>query len=172
MKYKSGFTLTEFLVSLIIGLVILITVVALSDVSHGSYNKLLRKAELYNDVGFGLSLLTRSIRNAVAVTPDNTANTIRTTNIPIITNPFQFDYTFSTAGQDFQYLDNTVIPTVTHTIFSGENNPTFDFRCEQDTDGNWIENSCTSSSNLYHITLSGERNNIAFSLSADAKRRN
>lgn len=66
MKNKSGFSLIELLISIIVASIVILTAGGISKISLISYNKELSKQETYNDLSYGLKLIRNRFRNAEA----------------------------------------------------------------------------------------------------------
>ncbi len=66
MKTRSGFSLVELLISLIVAAILVLTAGSLSSISLTAYNKEMNKQGIYNDLSYGLKLLRNRFRNAEA----------------------------------------------------------------------------------------------------------
>lgn len=175
MKRKTkAVSMVELLVTLIICAVLVLIISSISNISSSSYEKERRQAEVYNNIYYGFSLMKFKIRNAGSITVDNGNKTL--------TFGSGADaVTFKCDTDDFIYQDaagnHTIVPDVTNLVF--------DFRCVKGAGDSWIADSCTNSSNIFHITLSGEhplgigrpqgtgtQGSVKFDLSTEIKKRN
>jgi hypothetical protein len=156
-SFLAGFTIVELIVGLVIGTILILIIAAMSNITLGSYERIRKEAQVYQDVFRGFELMKHSCRNLDhAVDPVMVGNTI----------------TFGTRrfwinGQDFVYTD----PNGDHAIISGVNELAFNFFCGQDAAGNWIV-PCIGASTIFHVTLSGVKDTVRFTLSTDITRRN
>ena len=157
MKYdERGLTLTEVLVGLIIGSIVLLSIGVMSSTAIGSYERLRKESEVYADISYGFNLIKYAARNSSTANATNTTLTCG-------------NRTFQTQGNDFVYQDSNG----THPIITGVSTP-LDFKiyCSQDAGGNWELDKCSSSSTIFHVTLSGKKDKVAFNLYTDVMRRN
>ena len=142
---ENGFTLTELVVGLFIGAVIILIIGVISSTSIGSYEKLRKEAEVYNDVYYGLNLIKRLVRN----TPSNQAMNVTSGKLTI------GNFTFMKDNNSFNYTvgtnTNTIIGNVTGLVFLPVNS----------TDNRFI-----------NITLKGEKDKVSFNLTTEVMRRN
>lgn len=152
-----AFTVVELLTALAILAVIILSVGMISSISIGSHEKMRKEAQVYNDIQFGFNLMKHACRHAQTVQVDLSQNTLTFGDI-----------TFKENNADFIYTDTNG----NHTIISGVNNLAFSFFCRKDAYGNWLADSCSNTSTLFHITLSGEKDKAAFDLYTDISRRN
>jgi prepilin-type N-terminal cleavage/methylation domain-containing protein len=154
---NQGFTLTEVIVGLVIGGVILLTICVISGTAFSSSENLRREAEVYNDVFFGFNLMNYACRNATTIAVDRVNMTLTFGNSTFRTRNNR-DFIYSDAGGD-------------HAIISEVNNLNFSFQC-LDAGGNWSNNNCSNASRIFRIILSGDKNAVVFNFSNDIARRN
>ncbi|MDD5729684.1 MAG: hypothetical protein PHN57_00950 [Candidatus Omnitrophica bacterium] len=159
-----GVSLTELLVTLLVCVILVLMVGAISSISNASYDKANRETGVYNDIYYAFNLMESDGRNAKMVSVNNTNKSLTFDSV-----------TFKKNNNDFVFVD----AGGNHPVVSGVTNLNFNFYCTQDVSGNWVSNSCSSNSGMFHITLSGEKSlnvggkldKVVFNLYTDVKRR-
>lgn len=67
MRNKSGFSLVELLVSIIVASILILTISVLSGTANSSFNKLNSEQQIYNDISYGFKLLQNKVRVASSI---------------------------------------------------------------------------------------------------------
>ena len=147
---KRSFTLTELVIGLAAGAIVILTIGVISSVGISSSNKLRKEAEVYNDIRFGFDLIEHSIRKAKAkdVTVDEANATLKLDGFL-----FQKD---DVKGEFFYTIDPDT--TTRHVIITGVNGLQFTPH--------------PPIGKLIQVDLSGSKEGVAFYLSTSAMRRN
>ena len=157
---KKGFTLIEMSVGLAICSILMLTVGAISRASLGSYDRLTKEAEAYNDFYFGVDLIERTIRRAQgSVVPGTNALTVG-----MLDNNTNQTYSiiFNNNGTSLTYKDNRT-PAKINVIMRNVTNLTF---------------ISSNSMALYNVFLSGTKelsgpnDTVKFNRSISVLRRN
>ena len=151
---KKGFTLVELIVGMAICSILMLTVGVISRASLGSYDRLTKEAEVYNDLYFGVNLIERSVRRASNVSV--VGNTLVTDSI----NFTNLSYT-DAGNQRYRlvYCDAT-----------GEHNITRNLTSLGFFPGNLSANNFSVS--LDNVTISGSKDSVNFNVLFNVTRRN
>jgi len=166
MNRKKGFTLIELFMAILISSVLILMVGALSQIAFSSHDQVRKEGDLYSDLFYGFNLLTYSVRNALTV--EVLVDELNNTKGLNLANS-AYNRTFGNNNTSFQYTDSTGV----YNIIDGVSNLNFDFRCEKDiVTGNWLADSCSASSKIFHLILTGSKDNEPFDLVSDVMRRN
>lgn len=144
IKKTTGFTLTELLVGLVVGGILILMIGVLSNISLGSYEKMRKEAEVYNDLYYCINLMKHSIRAAKTVNADVNNNILTTDNFVFKKNNTDFICTDTTI-----HSDNILVRGVTDLNF---------------TLGN-------PSNKLITINLRGKKDKVDFNFSTQIKQR-
>lgn len=137
-----AFTLTEFIIGLIVAAILILMVGVISQTANDSYNALNKEARVFGDLSYGLDLVEKSVRKAQTVSVDTLNKTLTTDNI-----------IFQKNNSDFIYSDTT--DNSNHTIMSGVNILNF-----------------TPNGRLINVTIEGEKDNEPFNITSSVTRRN
>jgi type II secretory pathway pseudopilin PulG len=158
---KHGFTITELMVGIVVGAIVVLTIVAIGQVATSSYAQLRSRSGANDDAQFAIDLVTDSVRRSERpVVLSGSCLQIDDTN-DSVNNPKNFYVN----GNSLLYGTNACgSPTNTNTpIITGVTGLTF---------------TPTVTGDLVHVVLSGTKRDtntngsVTFSLSGDAKRRN
>jgi prepilin-type N-terminal cleavage/methylation domain-containing protein len=152
--WKRGFTLTEFMVGIVVGAIVILMIAAIAQIATASYTQLRSRSGVYDDAQFAIDLVTDSVRRAVSASTSGSCLRIDDTD-DSVNNPKNFYVN----GNSLLYGTNACgSPTNTDTpIITGVSGLTF---------------TPTVTVDLVHVVLSGTKSGITFTLSGDAKRRN
>jgi len=114
-----GFTLTEFLVAVIIGAIILLSVTTLSGISQNSYEHIRQESGTYGEILSGLELMKNEVRKTNGgVAIENWDSTWKSQVLVVGSSAFGVHQSNSTAPKSFVYLKDKTNPTAQDVIFS------------------------------------------------------
>jgi Tfp pilus assembly protein PilW len=152
---KQGFTITELMVGIVVGAIVVLTIVAIGQVATSSYAQLRNRSSANDDAQFAIDLVTDSVRRSErpAVLSGSCLQVDDTNDL--VNNPKNF----YANGNSLLYGTNACgNPTNTETpIITGVMGLAF---------------TPNVTGQLVHVVLSGTKSGITFTLSGDAKRRN
>jgi type II secretory pathway pseudopilin PulG len=173
MKKTAGISLIELLISMLVASVLIIMVGSVSSIGTQSHRKYLNKAEIFNDVEFGLRMVRKNIREAWRISQETKGGSWIGDQIVLKNSdgsPDEVIGVLQVAGQQkFVYVPNIALFNISllstyETLFSVP----ITLSCSIG-----IVDSPPDLQNIrtFTITLSGTKNNIPFSLTATLHRR-
>lgn len=62
-----GFSLVELQVALIVAVILILTVVGISQIGNQNYSKMRKEAEIYSDLAYGLKIIRNKVRESSSV---------------------------------------------------------------------------------------------------------
>ncbi|MBF0521450.1 MAG: prepilin-type N-terminal cleavage/methylation domain-containing protein [Candidatus Omnitrophica bacterium] len=161
MMNKKGFTLTELIVALIVSIVLMMTVGAIASIGNDSYSNLMKEANIYNDVYFGLDLIQSLSHKATTISVDTVNKTLTIDKLVFSVSKKKITDTVS----DFIYT-NTLTNAQT-ILFSGVGN--LSFVPSLSADGKIVTASLSGTKSFGGINTSKA---VTFNVSTSAMRRN
>jgi len=128
MKSEKGFTLVEMLVALLISSILILMVGVLSQVAFSSHDRIRTKADVYDDVFYGLSRLSFQARKASTITLKTWANPPWLPNMLVIDNSaFGLYRPAGSLTTDFVFVPDINNTANREPILTGANPLTFTF---------------------------------------------
>ncbi len=151
MKNNEGITITELLVVLIVGAIMLLGVNAISGIGNQSHQKLLDEASIYNDISYAFKLIQSRVHRSKAIKDDGTS---------LVTGDDRFSVYTHSGGRDLMYYPDLSNASANEVIFS-----------VSDTDMLNFAYTVNAIADDVAITLAGTKNEIPFNISTTIKNR-
>jgi prepilin-type N-terminal cleavage/methylation domain-containing protein len=142
-----GFTLSELLIGIVIGAIVILMIFAMGEIASSSYSQLRSKSGVYDDAQYAIDLISGSVRRAAAAPTIPSAHCLKV----------DANYFYVSGGNSLVYGTVSCTSATNKPIITGVTGLAFD----PVLDGQ-----------LVHIDFGGTKSGVQFALSADAMRRN
>lgn len=157
MRKTSGFTYVEFLISIVIASILILTVVAIASIGHGSHQRVIKKAEVYNDIMYSFRMFEDRIHRAKVLKVEGASAPWVSSKIIVDNEAFGVYKDTSKSTRELVYLPDKDDETNREVLFF-TNDPDLEMTLIQGTKS-------------VAITLKGKKNAIPFDMATKVKKR-
>lgn len=162
---KKGFSLIELLMGVIVAAIVVLMVAALGNISYQSYSSLRSKADVYTDAQFALQLMHESIRQSSSATLLPTAQCLSNCCLTA-GGKYYYAYPNANVNANYDWVYSSVACNSSSNTVIDKSLPNNGFPAS----GSVF--TLTPSGSLMTVVLGGTKNNVSFSYTMSASRRN